>query len=125
MSGWTWKRPSASGLSFDGVVPIADDRAWRAIARNQLDAVLARHCPVRHVQASPIDEIGRLVFGDGTVLLARARRPGNLGRLAVSVYSHSISQEYVEPVEEGNDIVLSMPHGPRIALVVVGLDQPD
>ena len=129
MSGWTWKRAAASGspafsLPFDNS-PVDGDKAWRAIARNELDAACARHCPLRRVQPSPVTDIGRIVFADGTVLLARGRHRGDLGRVAVGAYHHSICLDAVRLSDEGIDVVVSWPHGPRISLVVVGIDQPD
>lgn len=100
--------------------------ALESLLDRRLWVLASRRVPVRAIRHAPgLPHTGRLVFADGTVLLARAQRPGELYRLALAV-------------ADGRSVTIdAWSHGPDgtalrctwsqegADLLVLGLDQAD
>lgn len=102
-----------------------------------LSPLVARKVPVRSVTRGPLDGVARVRWADGTVLLARSSTPGALTRVSRALASgahvvatevrHAEGDPHTPPADVG--VILSLErrgrHAPPLALLVLGLDQPD
>lgn len=91
----------------------------------RLEVLRRRQVPARGVRQVPGADAARLAFADGTVLIVRARKAGDLYVMAVSLVEHPVCVRDVRH-EEGNTVVQMVwpPHG-HLELQVLGLDQAD
>lgn len=92
-----------------------------------LETLRSRRVPVRGVEPGPLTGVGRLRWGDGTVMLVVSARPGDLSRVLRSLETRrSLTLASYEPSEEGPLLTLAGGVGREpVRLVVVGRDQPD
>jgi hypothetical protein len=91
-----------------------------------LHDVIARHVPLRSVEASWELRAVRLRFADGTAVLLSGARPGAFGQLASSVRQGSVCLRGCRPDPAGTTLVFDGPRGQEILLVgAASLDQPD
>lgn len=90
----------------------------------RLQQLCSRAVPLRAIHAAPGPHTGRLAFADSTVLLARARRPGELYRLALSLPEHSLTINSWTRELDGTVLRFSWEQQ-SAELVVIGLDQAD
>lgn len=102
------------------------DAAMLALLTARLRPVVLRGVPVHAVRPAPAPRTARVLFADGTVVIARGYRPGDLGQLSVGVLTQppvclvSYSRE--------NDVTrLEFVISPdrRLSAVAVGIDQAD
>lgn len=99
--------------------------AWIALARARLEAVCSRRTPMRSVRPSPVAGVGRIAFADGTVVLARSDRRGQLTDLALWVAREGVVVESVRASASEVVIAVCAPRSRPIAIAIVGVDQPD
>lgn len=90
----------------------------------RLRILSSRRVPLRAIRAAPGPHTGRLAFADSTVLLARARRAGELYRLAVAIPDNAITIQSWSHEPDGTVLVFRWPQE-SAELVVIGLDQAD
>lgn len=92
-----------------------------------LATLLSRRVPVRGLEPGPVTGVGRMRWGDGTVMLVASARPGELGRVLRSLETRrSLILQSYEPGEAGPLLTLAGGVGREpVRLVVVGPDQPD
>ncbi len=83
--------------------------------------------PPRLVEAGPVARSARLHFADGTTVLVRSLRPGDLAVLAVVMRRCSARPVSCTVAPDGStQLQLVWPGGHRpLAMEVLGLDQPD
>lgn len=96
----------------------------RLLAR-RLEVLRTRQIPLRAVRPAPGPRTGRLVFADGTVVIARARRPGELYVMAVQLHDHAVCLESFTAADEGTVLRMVWPPEGSAELVALGLDQAD
>jgi hypothetical protein len=95
-----------------------------ALLNLRLRTVHSRRVPLRAIRAAPGPHTGRLVFANGTVLLARARRPGELYTVALNLRNHAVCLD--SWTREADGTVLHLRWADESAeLLVLGLDQAD
>ena len=90
----------------------------------RLRTVQSRRVPLRAIRAAPGPHTGRLVFANGTVLLARARRPGELYTVALNLRDHAVCLDSWTHEPDGTVLQFRW-DGESAELVVLGLDQAD
>lgn len=95
------------------------------LVASRLDPLVRRCVPVRAVRAAPGRNSARICFADGTVVLARGRRPGGIAELALQVHRHTVCME--SWTREADVTTMNLRWAPRggVAVVAVGLDQAD
>ena len=98
--------------------------SWRVLARARLTTIYDRGTPLRCVLPSPVAQVGRLQFADGTVLLAHADRPGGMASLAFAASRRMIRDSRRQP-GDALDLVFRCRSFGTIRVSVVGIDQPD
>ncbi|HOB04931.1 MAG TPA: hypothetical protein PKM36_06630 [Propionibacteriaceae bacterium] len=95
----------------------------------RLDQLMARRIPVRGVSAGPVLHSTRLRFADGTTLLVRSERSGNMARVLQAVLSgRPVLVERWERRSGGLALALAVQSSGRrlhLGMVVLGPDQPD
>src|SRR5699024_1983300 len=98
--------------------------ALEVLLDRRLRILTSRRIPLRAIRSAPGPHTGRLAFADSTVLLGRARRPGELYRLAIAVPEQSVTiKSWTQEVEGA---VLHLVWGQEQAeVIIVGLDQAD
>lgn len=97
---------------------------FETLLLRRLHTVLSRRVPLRAIRTAPGRHTGRLVFGNGTVLLARARRPGDLYVLAMGMTQHSICLDSWRREPDGTVLHFRWDGG-AAQLLALGLDQAD
>lgn len=101
-----------------------DAHILETLLDRRLRTVQSRGVPLRAIRPAPGEHTGRLVFANGTVLLARARRPGDLYIVALNIRAHAICLTSWSRAPDG--IVLCFQwEGKSAELLVLGLDQAD
>lgn len=127
------RRPGDPELTLEDEAELARElAAVEAQGSHTLESLLdfrlrvlsSRRVPLRAVRAAPAPHTGRLAFADSTVLLARARRPGELYRLAMAVRDNAITIDTWSHEQDGTVLRMTWP-GESAELVAVGLDQAD
>lgn len=98
--------------------------ALESLLELRVRVLASRHVPLRAIRASPGPHTGRLVFADSTVLLARARQPGELYRLALALPGEALTIETWSHESDGTVLRFSWP-GQSAELLLIGLDQAD
>lgn len=125
--------PTAEGLVPDDEAELArtlaaaareESHTLESLVDHRLRVLASRHVPLRAIRAAPGPHTGRLAFADSTVLLARARRPGELYRLAVAIPDNAITIEAWSHEQDGTVLTFRWPQD-SAELVVIGLDQSD
>lgn len=93
-----------------------------AVIRLTLARLVNRRVPVRAIRAGGSQEVAALCFADGTVVMIRGFRSGDLGRLAVRAL---LQQLTFEDYHSGRDGVIIDLAGPRerVSVLAVGLDR--
>ncbi|NLG23286.1 MAG: hypothetical protein GX555_17845 [Actinomycetales bacterium] len=90
----------------------------------RLRVLSSRRVPLRAIRAAPGPHTGRLAFADSTVLLARARRPGELYRLALAIPDNAVTIDTWSHEQDGTVLTFTWPQE-SAEIVVIGLDQQD
>lgn len=92
-----------------------------------LARLLSRRIPVRGLEPGPLTGVARMRWGDGTVMLVAAARPGDLSRVLRTLATRrSLTLAAYEDGEDGPLLTLHGAVGREpVRLVVVGRDQPD
>lgn len=100
--------------------------ALESLLDRRLWVLASRRVPLRAIRhAAGLPHSGRLVFADGTVLLARAQRPGELYRLALAVADgRSVTIDVWSHGPEGTALRCTWSRE-SADLLVLGLDQSD
>lgn len=131
-------RPRGRGASGepwvgDGGSDGLDDAFARAAARaverlsRRLEGLISRRVPVRGISPGPLGGIARLRFADGTAVLVRSARQGDLSRVARTLTTRR--SMVLAGYDAGPEGVLLTLHGAPgrepVGLVLIGPDQPD
>ncbi|WP_256841966.1 hypothetical protein [Ornithinimicrobium cryptoxanthini] len=95
-----------------------------ALLDRRLRTVQSRRVPLRAVRPAPGVHTGRLVFANGMVLLARARRPSELYLVALNVRAHAICLDSWSHEPDGTVLRLTW-NSETAELLALGLDQAD
>ena len=105
-------------LDFDG--------ARAALISARLRQVVLRRVPVKSIRPAPIPRTARVIFADGTVVIARGYRAGDLGMLSVSVLTEPpvVLRSYHRE-NDATRLVFAVRDDRRFAAQAVGLDQSD
>jgi hypothetical protein len=82
-----------------------------AVLSANLTRLIRRQVPVRGLHAAAVRSIGGLQFADGTVVLVRGRRVGDLGRVAVGLQFGSVHLDDFHADPDG--VVLDVSYGGR------------
>jgi len=93
-----------------------------AVIRLNLARLVSRRVPVRAIRSGGTREVAGLCFADGTVVLVRGFRTGDLGRLAVRAVLHQLTFEDYHAGRDGVIIDLASPRE-RVSVLAVGLDR--
>lgn len=101
-----------------------DSHILDALLDRRLRTVQSRRVPLRAVRPAPGVHTGRLVFANGMVLLARARRPGELYLVALNVHAHAICLDSWSREPDGTVLRLTW-NAETAELLALGLDQAD
>ncbi|MCK0110726.1 hypothetical protein MWU75_01025 [Ornithinimicrobium sp. F0845] len=95
-----------------------------ALLELRLRVLSTRRVPLRAIRAAPGPHTGRLAFADSTVLLARARHPGELYRLALAIPDNALTIDAWSHEQDGTVLTFTWLHE-SAEIVVIGLDQND
>lgn len=90
----------------------------------RLRVLASRRVPLRAIRTAPGPHTGRLAFADSTVLLARARRPGELYRLALAIPDNALTIDTWSHEDDGTVLTFTWAQD-SAEVVVLGLDQHD
>lgn len=102
------------------------DGAMLALLTARLRPVVLRGVPVKAVRPAPAPSTARVMFADGTVVIARGYRPGDLGQLSVSVLTQpSVCLVSYSRENDVTRLEFVLSRGRRLCAVAVGLDQAD
>ena len=101
-----------------------DSHILDALLDRRLRTVQSRRVPLRAVRPAPGVHTGRLVFANGMVLLARARRPRELSLVALNVHAHAICLDSWSREPDGTVLRLTW-NAETAELLALGLDQAD
>lgn len=135
LGNWFSREPSATAT--DGLQLSAEDVAELtrighdiaaeyvlsspAVLSANLARLLARRVPVRSVAGGSIPRVGGLHFADGTVVLVKGMRTGDLGRVATRALLHQVTLEGFHCTNDG--VVLDLlAAGHPVSLMAVSLD---
>lgn len=132
-------RRRAPGQDDLGVAPQDEAdlaRAFEAVDRetgptrekllaSRLEVLRQRRVPARRVRQVPGSDSARLAFADGTVLIVRSHKPGELYVMAVILAEHPVCVQDFNRVEQGTVVHLVWPPRGSLELEVLGLDQAD
>ena len=130
--------PAESGSVAGAVVDEADleaifaqatrdfDGAMLALLTARLRPVVLRRVPVMAVRPAPAPSTARVLFADGTVVIARGYRPGDLGQLSVGVLTQpSVCLVSYSREDHVTRLEFGLSQDRRLCAVAVGLDQAD
>jgi len=102
------------------------DGALTALMTARLRPVVLRRVPVKAVRPAPAPHTARVLFADGTVVIARGHRPGDLGQLSVGVLLHPpVCLVACRRVNGTTHLEFVLHHSRRLTALAVGLDQAD
>lgn len=90
----------------------------------RLRVLVSRGVPLRAMRPAPGEHAARLVFANGTVLICRAERPGDLYALAIRVHREGARLASWGSGPDGTVLRFSWPEG-GADLIALGLDQSD
>lgn len=130
--------PSADGTVGPGTVAddlddldAAFDRVLEAHSRElgillgaRLQRLVDRRVPVRAIRDAPGTPAARVCFADGTIVLARGVVPGDLVRVAWGIHASSVRLHAFSRADATTRLDLRWRDG-AVAMVALGLDQPD
>lgn len=128
-----WRPPEAPTLAPEDEAELS--REFEAVEQEsghrltllldqRLRILSSRRIPLRAIRPAPGPRTGRLVFADSTVLLARARQPGELYRLAVAVPERSVTIGSWAHQPDGTVLHLVWSED-SAEVLAIGLDQAD
>jgi len=134
------KKPAAPVISADqllaGSADVDDldavfDRVLESHSRelgillgSRLQRLVDRRVPVRAIREAPGTSAARVCFADGTIVLARGVEPGDFVRIAWGIHASSVWLQGFSRVDATTRLDLRWHEG-RVAVVALGLDQPD
>ncbi len=145
--GWRRRRSAAgeSGHPF-GTIPFPDagtfpvddelDAAFDAVLaahshelgdllEMRLRGLIARQVPVRAIRPAPGTHTARLCFADGTVVLARSGGGRELSAIVLGMQSGSVVVSGFTREDPLTRLDLRSRTGRPLAVLAIGLDQPD
>lgn len=129
----SWRPPEAPALAPEDEAELSREFAaveqesghrLTSLLDRRLRVLTSRRIPLRAIRPAPGPRTGRLVFADSTVLLARARRPGELYRLAVAVPEHSVTIDSWTHQQDGTVLHLVWAED-AVEVLAIGLNQAD
>lgn len=91
----------------------------------RLRVLAHRRVPLRAVQPAPTAGTARICFADGTVVLARAARPGELVNLVCGVHRAATCLASWNAGPAQTTMRFAWSHGRTADLIAIGLDQSD
>lgn len=91
----------------------------------RLRVLARRRVPLRAVQPAPTAGTARICFADGTVVLARAARPGELVNLVCGVHRAATCLASWNAGPPQTTMRFAWSHGHTADLIALGLDQSD
>lgn len=115
----------AHGLAeeFDAIAAEAG-RTRGQLLGIRLAGLRTNRVPLRTIRASPAKGVARLGFADGTVILARSVRQGDLSAVAIMRQHAAVLVADFDEHPDGMTLHLAA-EGRRCTLIAVGLDQGD
>lgn len=115
----------AHGLAeeFDAIAAEAG-RTRGQLLGIRLAGLRTNRVPLRTIRASPAKGVARLGFADGTVILARSVRQGDLSAVAIMRQQAAVLVADFDEHPDGMTLHLAA-EGRRCTLIAVGLDQGD
>ena len=124
-AGSTGRREDLDALVAHGGA--AEELRLALLLASVLRPLVRRSVPPRLVEAGPVARSARLHFADGTTVLVRSIRAGDLAALAVIMRRCSAKPVSCAVGPDGSTrLQLAWPGGQRpLAVEVLGLDQPD
>jgi hypothetical protein len=87
--------------------------------------LIARRVPVRQIRTAPAPEVARIAFGNGVVVLATTKTPGDLARMARAMTVTSVVLEQMRVTEQGPVLRFTWRYRHHLEVYAVGLDQAD
>ncbi len=108
---------------FDRVLE-SHSRELGILLASRLQRLVDRRVPVRAIREAPGTSAARVCFADGTIVLARGVVPGDFVRIAWGIHASSVWLEGFSRVDATTRLDLRWHEG-RVAVVALGLDQPD
>lgn len=92
----------------------------------RLSPLVDRSVPVRYIAATSYVRTCRVRFADGTTVLARGARPGDLAVLVVAMRSRSLPPLACRTEPDGTHLVFAgLGRSSTLSLLVTGMDQSD
>ena len=82
-----------------------------AVLSANLSRLIRRKVPVRALRAAQMSSVGGLQFADGTVVLVRGERVGDLGRIAVGLHFGAVHLDDFH--SEAGRVTLDVSYGGR------------
>lgn len=95
------------------------------LLEQRLRGLVARQVPVRAIRPAPGVRTGRVCFADGTVVLARSAQGSELAAVAMAMHRSSILLTGYARDGGVTRLDLRGRGGQPMALLALGLDQPD
>lgn len=93
------------------------------VITTNLARLMGRRVPVRAVRPGAIRTLGVLCFADGTTVIVKGHRPGDLGRIAAGIYFGRVELAAFRP--EGSGVTVEVRFGRRQeSLSALGITQP-
>ena len=109
--------------AFDRVLE-SHSRELGILLASRLQRLVDRRVPVRAIRDAPGTSAARVCFADGTIVLARGVVPGDFVRIAWGIHASSVWLQGFSRVDATTRLDLRWHEG-RVAVVALGLDQPD
>jgi hypothetical protein len=92
----------------------------------RLRPLVDKSVPLRHIAATSYVRTCRVRFADGTTVLARGARPGDVAVLAAAMRSRSLPPLACRTDLDGTHLVFAgLRRSTTLSLVVTGMDQAD
>jgi len=124
--------PDASTFPVDDELNAAFDAVLAAHAHElgdllemRLRGLIARQVPVRAIRPAPGTHTARICFADGTVVLARSGSGRELSAIVLGMQSGSVVVSGFTREDPLTRLDLRSRAGRPLALLAIGLDQPD
>ncbi|MEO3938440.1 hypothetical protein V3N99_17025 [Dermatophilaceae bacterium Soc4.6] len=110
--------------TFDAVLA-AHAHELGDLLETRLHGLIARQVPVRAIRAAPGTRTARVCFADGTVVLARSGGGRDLAAVVVGMQSGAVVLSGFAREDSLTRLTLRSRSGRPLALLAIGLDQPD
>lgn len=116
-----------SGEVADRLARIVADAGstQRRLLSGRLTSLRSHRVPLRAIRRSPVPKVARLLFADGTVILARSLVQGEVTRLGLMREAGSVVIADFGRHPDGIEVALRGVRGDACRVLAVGLDQSD